>query len=121
MKKVFPFLLRINTYDYDFAYGNLTFDVKTKERTVPPELNYDCSVNLMNGKQKVDHYIFTQVLDTYRYGWILGSMKSSKFFKESSFHACGSVDPTNGFKFHCDTYNIPIEQLRRMNTPEYRF
>lgn len=117
-QKVFPFMVRTNTFEYDFTYENLTFDVKTKERTVEPKLFYDCSVNTMNGKQNVDHYVFAQVLDSYDYGWLLGTMKSSKFFDRATLHPEGSRDENNGFTFHCDTYNIPIKELRAITPPE---
>lgn len=110
-KKVFPFMERVNDYNYDFKYDTLTFDIKTKERTVPPQLFYDCSVNTMNGKQYVDYYVFTQVLNDYERGWLLGKIKASKFFEKAIFHPKGSVDSNNNFTFHCDTYNLPISQL----------
>jgi len=115
--KVFPFLERVNNFQYDFSYGNITFDVKTKERTVKPQLHYDCSVNTMNGKQDVDYYIFAQVINTYEYGWILGMKKSDDFFKESTFHPEGSIDKRNNFMFHCDTYNMEINKLRPVKKP----
>ena len=122
-KKVFPFMTRVNDYNYDFTYTSqgdhiLTFDIKTKERTVPPELYYDCSVNNMNGKQDVDYYIFAQVMDDYRRGWLLGMKRTDRFFKEAVLHPKGSRDPSNNFKFHCDTYNVPINQLRPIQAPE---
>jgi len=118
---VFPFMKRENTFDYDFTYGEeatkLTFDIKTKERTVFPKLFYDCSVNLMNGKQDVDYYVFAQVLNTYDCGWLLGLKKSSTFFEEAVFHPKGSGDHSNNFTFHCDTYNMEISKLRAIKKP----
>ena len=48
-----------DTYDYDLVYhnpcsGKFTVDVKTKERTVEPRLNYNCTVADFNTKQKCD-------------------------------------------------------------------
>lgn len=117
LHKVYPFLIRENTYQYDFSYNNLTFDVKTKERTVPPKLFYECSVNTMNGKQDVDHYIFSQVHNSYEFGWLLGSIRTDKYFKQAEFFPKGSVDSRNNFTFHCDTYNLEISKLRVMAKP----
>ena len=111
-QKVFPNIERVNDYDFDFTTGYKTIDVKTKERTVPPQLHYDCSVNTMNGKQRTDYYIFAQVTSDYERGWLLGKIKSSAFFEKAILHPKGSVDPNNNFTFHCDTYNIPISALR---------
>jgi len=113
----YPFMARENTSQYDFAYVSpsgkvITFDVKTKERTVHPQPYYDCSVNVMNGKQDVDYYVFAQVLDTYEIGWLLGFIKASDYFERATLHLKGSLDPSNRFTFHCDTYNMPISDLR---------
>ena len=116
--KVYPYLERVNNFQYDFSYNNLTFDVKTKERTVEPKLFYECSVNTMNGKQEVDYYVFAQVSNSYDHGWILGLRRSDSFFKEASFHAKGSIDNRNRFTFHCDTYNMEISKLRPLTKPD---
>jgi len=117
--KVYPHAERINNYDYDFLlYGGtdreLTVDVKTKERTVPPRLHYECSVNTMNGKQKCDWYVFAQVLKGYKQGWLLGGVKALDYFEHSTYHLKGEIDASNGFAFRCNSYNMPISQLSPM-------
>lgn len=121
--KVFPFMKRFNTRHYDFIYEkddliNLKFDIKTKQRSVPPMLHYDCSVNELNGKQELDYYVFAQVMTDFERGWLLGTMKSETYFKKARFIKKGEVDPSNNFKSLCDMWNIPISSLRPMKVPE---
>lgn len=108
---IYPNAIRANTYDYDFIYYNKKIDIKTKERTVPPKIHYECSVNTMNGKQNCDYYVFTQILDSATTGWILGKIPTEEFFDTAKLYKKGTRDPRNNFTFHCDTYNIPISQL----------
>ena len=62
-----------NTYNYDIELNSgLTVDVKTKQTTVNPLPNYDCSVAKYNTKQTCDIYCFTRILKDYSCGWILG-------------------------------------------------
>ena len=63
-----------NTYDYDLVTEDgRKIDVKTKQTTVVPKSNYDCSISASNTKQKCDEYIFVRVKSDFSVGWILGS------------------------------------------------
>jgi len=110
---LWPEIQRLNTYQFDCIYEGKRLEIKTKERTVPPSLDFDCSVNRLNGVQDADYYIFTSVLNTYKKGWVIGYIKTKTFWEESTFYPKGTVDDSNGFKFHCDTYNMPYRNLRR--------
>ena len=109
----FPFLERVNTYDYDFINRSTgtTYEIKTKERTVPPKLSYDCSISDLTRKQEVDWYVFAQVLNDYSVGWLFGGIKAVCFFEEATFYRKGDRDERNNFTFHCDTRNITICDL----------
>lgn len=110
---LWPDIQRLNTFQFDCIHNGKRLEIKTKERTVPPSLSYDCSVNRLNGVQDADYYIFTSVLNTYDRGWVIGYIKTDSFWKEAKFYQKGSVDASNGFTFHCDTYNMPYSNLRR--------
>ena len=105
-----------NTYDYDVVYANGTkVDVKTKERTVPPRGNYNCTVADFNTKQKCDEYAFVSVLKDHSFAWYLGKISKKDFYKEAKFYKKGELDPdsplSTDFYFKADCYNIPISKL----------
>ena len=83
-----------------------------------PLLHYDCTVNKLNGTQNVDYYVFAQVQKDYSRGWILGMVKSKKYFDTARFIREGEVDPSNDFTSRCDMWNLPINQLRPIKAPE---
>ena len=105
-----------DTYDYDLRYGSKTVDVKTKERTVPPRPNYNCTVADFNTRQKCDEYAFVSVLSDLTYAWFLGKIEKENFYKRASFYKEGELDPdsppTRDFYFRADCYNIPIRELK---------
>ncbi len=77
-----------NTFDYDIKWGDMTLEVKTKDRTVPPRPDYDASVAKYNTTQKADFYVFvslwrfnTGILDMQRAASIVGG--SSDIFRDS--------------------------------------
>jgi len=105
-----------DTYDYDVTYGDGTkVDVKTKERTVPPRENYNCTVADFNTKQECDEYAFVSVLNDHSTAWYLGKISKKDFYKEAKFYKEGDLDPDSppnaGFYFRADCYNIPISKL----------
>lgn len=99
-----------NTYDYDLVYMNVKCDVKTKECTSPPKINYDCSIASYNTKQKCDAYIFVRVCG-YK-AWILGWLSKKEYFEKSIFLRKGQKDPSNNFTVKANCYNVKIEKLR---------
>jgi hypothetical protein len=105
-----------DTYDYDIVYGDdIKVDVKTKERTVPPRENYNCTVADFNTKQECDEYAFASVLNDYSAAWYLGKISKENFYKEAKFYKEGELDPdsppSKDFYFKADCYNIPISKL----------
>ncbi len=105
-----------DTYDYDVVYDNGTkVDVKTKERTVEPRENYNCTVADFNTKQECDEYAFVSVLSDHSVAWYLGKISKEVFYKEAKFYKEGELDPdsppSTDFHFKADCYNIPISKL----------
>ena len=109
-----------DTYDYDLVYhnpcsGHFTVDVKTKERTVAPQLNYNCTVADFNPNQDCDEYVFVSVMKDLSYAWYLGKIDKSEFYQKARFYKEGDYDPESpprkSFYFRADCYNIPIREL----------
>jgi len=44
-------------------------------------------------------------------GWFLGMIKKNDFFLKATEHKRGDYDPSNGFVFRADCYNLPIGEL----------
>jgi len=111
-----------NTYNHDIRFsddsGAATFEVKTKDRTVPPQLHYDASVADFNTRQSADFYVFTSLLrnkDTGQYtkGWVMGIIPKRDYFQTARFLREGEWDPTNDWHCKADCYNQPYKILTR--------
>ena len=69
-----------NTYEYDIIIPDgRKVDVKTKQTSVTPRLEYDCSVANLNTRQKCDAYAFTRVRADFAVGWYLGLINKDVF------------------------------------------
>ena len=101
-----------NTYSYDIILPNgKKVDVKTKQTSVKPLPNYDCSISNYNTKQSCDMYAFVRVKNDLTVGWYLGSMDKKEYFEKAVFVKKGDVDPSNNYTARSDCYNIKIEDL----------
>lgn len=104
---------RENTYNYDVIIGSSKIDVKTKETTVVPELDYFVSVPDFNTSQSCDYYYFVRVHKSMKWGWLLGGISKQEFYEKASFYYKGDIDPnSNGkWRFAADCYNLKISEL----------
>ena len=116
----------IDCSEYDAVFYNLnnkyTLEVKTKERTVAPREDYECSAFAYNkDHQKPDYYIFISLLadktkskeDISRFlsAYVLGSMSGADFDSHSRSLDTGYIDPTNNWSPTKDTRNVYIRDL----------
>ena len=101
-----------NTYSYDIILPDgKKVDVKTKQTSVKPLPEYDCSIAKFNTKQECDMYAFVRVKNDLTIGWYLGSMDKKEYFKKAIFMKKGYVDPSNNFTVRADCYNMKIKDL----------
>jgi len=100
-----------NTYDYDLVRGGERIDVKTKRCNTRPFPHYDCSVAAHGTNQNCDSYVFVRILTDTSRAWILGSIPKPDFYTRATKYKRGDIDPTNGFTFKADCYNLPISEL----------
>jgi hypothetical protein len=103
-----------NTYHYDLVHDGRRIDVKTKRCDSIPQGHYDCSVAAHGSDQDCDDYVFVRVLHNMRRAWILGLIEKSEFYTKATRYTRGDVDPSNGFIFRADCYNLPINQLKKI-------
>lgn len=107
-----------NTYEHDVVFEGTTFEVKTKDRTVRPHLDYDASVANFNPRQKADYYVFVSLerkkdsLD-YHTGYILGIMTKKEYMERSRHYQKGDIDHSNGWIVSADCYNLQYRWLYR--------
>lgn len=105
------------TYQYDIIKDNIKYDVKTKRCTSPPLPEYECSIASFNPNQDCDYYIFTRVLENYKYCWVLGYMAKKDYFDNARFCKRGQIDEKSnlGWTFKADCYNVEITKLKDIN------
>ena len=105
-----------NTYSYDIILPDgKKVDVKTKQTSVKPLPEYDCSIAKFNTKQECDMYAFVRVKNDLTIGWYLGSIDKKEYFKKAIFMKKGYVDPSNNFTVRADCYNMKIKALDNSN------
>ena len=101
-----------NTYEYDIILPDGSkVDVKTKQTSVTPLPEYDCSVANFNTKQECDMYAFVRVKGDLTVGWYLGSITKDEYFKRARFMKKGDIDPSNNYKVRAYCYNLTIKEL----------
>jgi len=117
IKQVYPYWNHSNTFDYDFEYDGIKIDIKTKDRTVPPRLNYEASISNYNITQKCDVYMFVSVLrnksknNLFEKAYIMGLYMKEDYMRDATFLKKGSIDPSNNWKVGCDCYNLEYSRL----------
>ena len=105
-----------NTFDYDIVLDDGTkVDVKTKRTSSPPLPHYSCSVAKFNTRQDCDVYAFVRIKYDLSTGWYLGHISKNDFYLRATEHKRGEHDPSNGFVFRADCYNLPIQDLESYN------
>lgn len=107
--------------DYVVAEG-LTLDVKTKDRTVPPRLDYENSVPLYNHvHQRPDYYYFVSLHRDdqqdpadprkFKEAYLVGGIAIGELDAVAVHRKKGEVDPANGTRFWTDCLNVRMDQL----------
>jgi len=104
-----------NSKDFDLLIGNRRVDVKTKRCNTTPSPNYDCSVAAHGTKQDCDTYIFVRILTDHSKAWILGEVPKQTFYNKATRYRVGDIDPSNGFVFKADCYNLAIQELNQID------
>ena len=113
--------LEETTHDYQLGNG-MTVDVKTKDRTVVPQADYDCSVPLYNhSHQRPDYFFFvsllrergnnTEDISRWREAYICGVISYSSMNEKGVEWEKGQTDPRNGTTFWTSCLNIPVGEL----------
>lgn len=106
------------THDLTVPAG--TVDIKTKDRTVVPRPEYDCSVPLYNhDHQRPDFYIFVSLLrekgveglERFTRGFIVGAIGQRALNECGVKWEAGQTDPSNGTTFWTDCLNVRVDWL----------
>lgn len=108
-----------NTYQHDVDFEGVTFEVKTKDRTVRPRASYEASVANFNAKQRANFYVFVSLLrvgSDYTTGYVIGIYDKEDYLKYSTFLKKGDVDPSNGWVVSADCYNLPYSYLHNFKS-----
>ena len=108
-----------NTTQHDLIMPkpSKTIDVKTKDRTVIPRLDYEASVPLYNHEhQRPDYYLFLSLhrdkslpsndLRRFQEAYVLGAASQKLLHTKGIERDAGEVDPRNGTKFWTKIINL---------------
>lgn len=114
----FPGSISQNTFQHDILFGESTLEVKSKDRTVNPKLDYEASVADFNTRQNADFLVFCSIFrnkttQEYTHGHIVGMFGKSLYIEAATFLRVGDVDPSNGWTVRADCYNLPYSELTR--------
>ena len=102
-----------NTYEYDLVLENgERVDVKTKQTSVEPKPEYDCSISSESKIQDCDKYAFVRVKNDLSVAWFLGVIKKKDFFKKAKEFKKGDIDPSNNYTVRANCWNIKISELK---------
>jgi hypothetical protein len=116
--KAFPKTQKIDSYNFDIKVGNYSVEIKTKDRTVPPQLYYEASIANYNTRQKADYYVFISLLregKSYKKAFIMGFIEPNEYMGKSIFLKKGQVDPSNNWTVNADCWNLPYSKLNKFN------
>lgn len=120
-KITFKSALEETTHDY-LINDRLTIDVKTKDRTVAPRIDFDNSTPLYNhNHQKPNYFLFVSLqreknkkgndIRNYHTAYIVGAISYEELNKIGIIFYKNEVDPRNKTKFWTDCINIQMSQL----------
>jgi len=110
----YPHAKRDNGYDHDILLKPFRVEVKTKDRTVIPQDDYECSIANYNTRQDTDYYFFVSLLRNngrYSCGYLLGYIKPEDYYRKAKALKTGELDPSNNFTVKADCWNLPIREL----------
>lgn len=109
---------------YDVAFiqegRSRTMEFKTKERTVPPEPHFDCTIPLYNHEhQRPDYYFFISLLskgksdDINRFtkAYVLGVITLGELDSVGVRWNTGQVDKSNDWSPTIDCINVKVSDL----------
>jgi hypothetical protein len=100
-----------STFDYDVVLFGSTWDVKTKRRSVLPQIDYSVSVPDLNQRQSCDYYIFASIAEDKGVGHVVGYYPSDMYWRDSTIITRRSIDGSNGFQPKATTHNMHIADL----------
>lgn len=112
-----------NTYQHDLTFDEVSFEVKTKDRTVVPRLHYEASVANYNTTQNADFYTFVSLFrnkatDVYEEAYVIGIMDKHEYFKKARYMKKDFVDmeSENKFRVQGTCYNLEYRELTRFES-----
>ena len=106
-----------NSFDYDILKEEISWEVKTKARSVVPKPDYNCSVAEYNTKQKCDRYIFVSLwpLENPTKAYVLGYLTKDEFYKKAFFLKKGQIEPGTPWRVKASCYNVKISELNQLD------
>jgi len=111
----YPKAVRVSGHHHDILLGGKRIEIKTKDRTVRPQPEFEVSIASYNTAQNPDYYVFVSLLrhaNVFFKGFLCGFITPVEYFKSATFLREGQVDPSNNFTVRANCYNLPISGLK---------
>ncbi len=120
--EAWPGAVSSNTYQHDLVLDGHTFEVKSKDRTVPPRLSYEASIARYNPNQRADFYVFVSLFRQdgsliYEDAYICGIISKHEYFKQAKKWYVGDIDYENDWTVKADCFNLKYAKLTRFGEP----
>ncbi|UTW54618.1 hypothetical protein [Kordiimonas sp. SCSIO 12610] len=112
----------LTTHDYKLGDRKNTFEIKTKDRTVPMQMSYECTVPDYNhSHQDPDFYLFISLerdasnpqndITRFHTAYIVGAISRKKFNEKKRSWKIGDEDRSNRWKPSMDCWNVYAKDL----------
>lgn len=115
---------------HDIATEHGKLEVKTKDRTVPVQPHYECSVADYHFEHQLpDWYLFVNLVrdkrrdedvSRFQHAEILGTISRVDFERRAIRWEAGQTDPRNGWVVTETCWNVRVDQLRPPRYTEVR-
>ena len=116
---------RHDTYNSDLKKDGITIEVKTKQCSSKPTLDYEASIAITSKKQRPNMYMFTRI--EMNKGeviaiWLCGQISYEDYFRKARFLEKGDKDPQPNnpdWKVKQSCYNLIYRDLNKItpNSP----
>lgn len=96
----------------DFIIGNVSLDVKTVKRKVPPKARYTAQITARHSREDCNYYFFCSYEIKIKVMWMLGGISKADFLKQATYFEAGaSVHKNYQIREGHEIYNIEISRL----------
>lgn len=111
-KEDFSWILENVSGKPDFIIGEISIDIKTVKRKVPPKPDYTAQITARHSNEKCNYYFFCCYEISKKKMWLLGGIQKNKFLEKAKYYSGGEwVHSNYQIREGHEIYNIEINEL----------